>query len=285
MKTPHLIGVNLVHGCTIAGGEKAMDHLKEHLPFSLILDINPETLKAEKPLYLSAIVELNTRLKNALKALDQTTFPIVYGGDHALAIGSISAHTNPHQAVLWIDAHGDCNTPESSISQRIHGMPLAVAQGQGHPLLTQLMDSPIQAQNVLLIGIRSLDIEEEALMKAWGNRFITMETIRQNGLSWLQAEVQTFMQDHPLVHCSFDCDSMDPQLISGVNTPVKGGFTPEEMLPILKTIFKSDHLNALDIVEFNPSLDQGATKALILSITQTLYDEKGFNHDDLHLRD
>lgn len=273
MKKISHIGVTLTHGCDIKGGESAMDVLAQHLSFDERIELNQTLLKKEQPLYLTAVLDLNQRLKDTLRhRLDKGELPIVYGGDHALAIGSLAAHTHPNQAVLWIDAHGDCNTHETSLTQRIHGMPLAVAQGQGHPVLTQLVDYPIDPKHVLLIGIRDLDPLEEALMKSWGNRYITMTEIRDKGFDWLLEEVYVFMTKHEQVHCSFDCDSMDPYMIPGVNTPVSGGFTVDEILPILQTIFSSDHLNALDIVEFNPTRDTQATLSLILTLTKMLHE-------------
>lgn len=273
MKKLRSIGVTLTHGCDIQGGEKAMDVLAQHLDFDARLELNPELLKREEPLYLTAVLDLNSRLKDVLRPiLESGDVPLVFGGDHALAIGSLAAHTQANQAVLWIDAHGDCNTHETSLTQRIHGMPLAVAQGQGHPALTQLVDSPIRPENVLLIGIHDLDPLEEALMKQWGNRFITMQEIQDKGFDWLLEEVFVFMDSHAYVHCSFDCDSMDPYMIPGVNTPVSGGFTVDEIMPILQTVFSSDHLNAVDIVEFNPTRDSEATLQLILSIQKRLHE-------------
>jgi len=276
MKKIQRIGVTLTQGCTLKGGETAIDTLASIIPFDHRLDINPSLLKTEKPQYLSGIVDLNLRLKAVVSsAIQAQDFPLVFGGDHALAIGSISgvAHS-PDHAVIWIDAHGDCNTDISSISQRIHGMPLAVVQGHGHPDLTALNRYVIKAQNVLLIGIRSLDSEEEKLMNQWGNRSITMATIEQNGLEWLLAELRNFMETHAHVHVSFDCDSMDPQLISGVNTPVKGGFNVHQIRPILSTILAYDHVSSMDIVEFNPLYDNGSTFDLISSIHQLVSQAK-----------
>lgn len=268
MKTIQRIGVTLTQGCTLPGGESAMDTLAARIPFNHRLSIQESLLKTEKPQYLSAIVDLNVRLKHLVSTcIKNNEFPLVFGGDHALAIGSIAGVVQDHDhAVLWIDAHGDCNTDVSSISQRIHGMPLAVVQGQGHPDLVAINDHVIQAQNILLIGIRSLDLEEEILMKQWGNRYITMSTIEENGLEWLQSELRVFMQAHAKIHVSFDCDSMDPALISGVNTPVKGGFNVHQILPILSTVLSYDAVTSMDIVEFNPSHDDGSTFDLIHTI-------------------
>lgn len=268
MKQTVRIGVTLTHGCTITGGETAIDVLSKSIDIDQKIAIDPRLIKEESPLFLTAVADLNARLKASVREIvTQGKTPLVFGGDHALAIGSIAGATQDNdQAVLWIDAHGDCNTDETSISQRIHGMPLAVVQGHGHPVLTALIDSPIPPQNVLLVGIRDLDPEEEANMRTWGNRFITMKTIREKGNSWLCGEILTFMHSHRSVHVSFDCDSMDPSFIRGVNTPVSEGFNQEEILPLLETILNEDNISSMDIVEFNPQRDDGETLGLILSI-------------------
>lgn len=270
------IGVTLTHGCDLPGGEEAMRFLSKRFPFNASIEINKTLIKDEQPLYLSALTDFNHRLK----ALIQThtadgAFPIVFGGDHSLAIGSIAAHEMDDLAIIWIDAHGDCNTDESSLSQRIHGMPLAIVQGYGHPNLISLMDTFVESKNVLCVGIRDLDPLEKELMEKWGNQIIYMDQINEYGLDWCLAKVRNFMKQHEHVHVSFDCDSMDPLLIPGVNTPVSKGFTPEQLHPLLNEIFKSDHCIALDIVEFNPVQDNGNTLELIDDIQKRLQKAKG----------
>lgn len=270
------IGVNLVQGCDLPGGEKAMQKLNESISFEEILEIDKTLLKDEKPLYLKAITDLNLRLKESIiKHTQDNQFPIVFGGDHALAIGSIAASAKQDDwAVLWIDAHGDCNTDESSISQRIHGMPLAVTQGYGHPDLISIMDHFIPSKNVLTLGIRSLDPLEEELMKKWGLGIITMEEIHRKGLAWCIHEINAFMTKHKNIHCSFDCDSMDPALIPGVNTPVSDGFNQAEILELLSHVFKHETLKSLDIVEFNPTNDNGNTLKCVQDVCALMHSIK-----------
>lgn len=270
------IGVNLVQGCDISGGEKAMQVLSDSIDFDEILEIDQSLLKDEKPLYLTAITDLNYRIKQSI--IDHTQngeFPLVFGGDHALAIGSIAASAKDDDwAILWIDAHGDCNTDESSISKRIHGMPLAVTQGYGHPDLVSIMDHFVPSQNILTLGIRSLDPLEEALMKQWGVNIITMNEINEKGLIWCIEEVNKFMMKHQNVHCSFDCDSMDPHLIPGVNTPVNGGFNQTEIVEILKNVLQHRSLKSCDIVEFNPVQDNGNTLKCVKDVCELIHSIK-----------
>lgn len=272
MKTIRKIGVVLKEGCDIEGGQFAIDALQKHITMDDVVRLDERLIKDQDPLYLDAVVDLNEHLKASVKeAYDQGEFPLVFGGDHALAIGSITGVAQAEHSVLWIDAHGDCNTEESSDSKRIHGMPLAVVQGHGHPSLTDLVDQPIEARNILLVGIRSLDDEEEALMKQWGVRWLTMEAIRKQGLEWMHHEVMLFARQAKHLHVSFDCDSMDPMHYPGVNTPVRGGFVSEEILPLLKDVLSLENISSMDIVEYNPTRDPNFdTLNLIQAITKLL---------------
>jgi len=272
MKTIRKIGVVLKEGCDIEGGQFAIDALQKHITMDDIVRLDEKLIKDQDPLYLDAVVDLNEHLKASVKeAYDQDEFPLVFGGDHALAIGSISGVAEAEHSVLWIDAHGDCNTEESSDSKRIHGMPLAVVQGHGHPSLTYLVDHPIEARNILLVGIRSLDDAEEELMKQWGVHWLTMEEIRIQGLEWMHREVMLFAKQAKHLHVSFDCDSMDPMHYPGVNTPVRGGFVSHEILPLLESVLSLDTISSMDIVEYNPTRDPNLdTMNLILTITKLL---------------
>jgi len=269
MKTIKRIGVVLKEGCDINGGQYAMDVLSQSIKLDTVIKVNETLIKVQNPLYLDAVVDLNQRLKKEVEqTISEGSFPLVFGGDHALAIGSISAVAQEGHAILWIDAHGDCNTVESSDSKRIHGMPLAVLQGHGHPDLINLVHNTVESNNIMLIGIRSLDDEEERLMSLWGVHWITMVEIRKQGIDWLNEQVNRFIQDKKHLHVSFDCDSMDPSLFPGVNTPVKDGFKPYEILPLIKHVLNHPSISSMDIVEFNPTRDQGSTLDLIKTLNQ-----------------
>ena len=120
----------------------------------------------------------------------------------------------------------------------------------------------------MLIGIRSLDVEEESLMQEWGVHWLTMAEIRKQGIDWMNEQVNRFIQDKKHLHVSFDCDSMDPSLFPGVNTPVKDGFKPYEILPLIKHVLNHPGISSMDIVEFNPTRDQGSTLDLIKTLNE-----------------
>jgi len=269
------IGVELKEGCDIDGGDMAIKSLQDLLDFDEILSIDPEKLKKEEPLNLGAVSDLNLRLKQVVKeTLQAGDFPLVFGGDHALAIGSISATLTPDTGIIWIDAHGDCNTVESSPSHRIHGMPLAVLQGFGHPRLTFMNDVVLKAQDILQIGIRALDHQEQIQMDQWGVRYLTMKDIRSKGFDWMMKELQAFEAAHPRLHVSFDCDSLDPKEAPGVNTPAKNGLSLQEVSRIINSL-PFEKVSSMDIVEYNPLKDNGNTKAMIIAVDALVSAKKG----------
>ncbi len=265
------IGVSLKEGCNIEGAEQAIAFLKRDINFNQFIEIDHSLVSKELPHNLRAVCDINLRLQSIISnTIKQGSFPLVFGGDHALAIGSISPWIDEHFGLIWIDAHGDCNTNESSLTQRIHGMPLAVLMGHGHPDLVALVKNKLLPSQILQIGIRSLDAKEKVLMDTWGVKYLTMTEIRAMAMSDLLNIIQGFIQKHTHIHISFDCDSMDPSIIRGVNTPAKGGFKTEEMEIILKSILSSQSVDSMDIVEYNPLKDDGQTHALILQLSQML---------------
>lgn len=269
------IGVELKEGCDIPGGDMAIKSLGDLLDFDDILSVDPSLIKKENPLFKTAVHDLNLRLKETVrKTLDEGHFPLVFGGDHALAIGSISATLTKETGVLWIDAHGDCNTVESSPSHRIHGMPLAILQGHGHSKMNRINDVVLKGKDILQIGIRSLDQQEEIQMRQWGVRIITTHEIATNGLDWMISEVLAFFKAHPRMHVSFDCDSVDPYEAPGVNTPSKNGFTIDQVMSVLNAI-PFDKVSSMDIVEYNPLRDNGKTKAMIIAVDALVSAKKG----------
>ena len=269
------IGVEFIEGCGILGADLSIKSLQDMLEFDEIISIDPSLQKDENPLYLSAVSDFSQDIKLTVKrTLREGHFPLVFGGDHALAIGSVSGSLTKETGVLWIDAHGDCNTDLSSISRRIHGMSLAVLQGHGHLRLTQINDVVLKSDHILQIGIRSLDKQEAIQMKEWGVHSIMMEEIRSLGLEWMIQEVKQFMNKYPRIHISFDCDSVDPSDAPGVNTPHKNGFTQAEVFSILNAI-SFESVASMDIVEYNPLTDNGKTKAMILTIDALVHHKKG----------
>lgn len=212
-------------------------------------------------------LDLATRIE---KALDEQRFPMVLGGDHSIAMGSIagvSNHFHKQQkklGLIWCDAHADMNTPTSSPSMNIHGMPLAVALGQGHPQLVGIGGArpKVSAENTVLIGIRTIDKVEKEILRKSGVTYFTMRDIDEMGMYKVMTEALAIAGDRTAgIHLSFDLDGIDPQFAPGVSTPVPGGLNFREAHLVPELLFESGKLVSMDFVELNPFTDVSAKAA------------------------
>ena len=215
--------------------------------------------------YLPAITRAVTIMAQKTESiLYDGGFPLAIGGDHSMAIGTIAGvalhcrRVHKRLGVIWIDAHSDINTPETSPSGNIHGMPLAVTLGMGPLELTRVGGEfpKVSPQNVALIGLRDLDEGEKQAIKRLQIQSYTMTDIDKSGahavITAALADLHTKV-DH--LHVSFDLDSVDPSVAPGVGTPVAGGLTYREAHLIMEEIADSGFMHSLDIVEINPILD------------------------------
>ena len=227
----------------------------------------PETREPGDPAvrYLDPIYHVCNRLRiRACRALDQGDVPVVLGGDHSIAIGSVSGvsehfHRKGQQiGLLWVDAHGDMNTPDSSPSGNIHGMPLATLLGMGHPKLVEMggFSPKVRRQNVCLIGIRDIDDTERAILQESGVNAYTMRDIDERGIRAIMEEAVGFATDGTAgFHMSFDLDSMDPRDVPGTGTPVKGGLSWREANLLMEMASDTGAMRSLEVAELNPILD------------------------------
>ena len=197
-------------------------------------------------------------------ALRKREFPLIIGGDHSLAMGSIAANMRSDRAILWIDAHGDVNTPQSSVTKRAHGMPLASLMGYGDQRFLDIIDQPyLRPEQILLFGIRSLDDPEVIFLQQHGIRYITMSEINEKGEQVCIEEVLDHCKRFAHTHISFDLDSIDPAYCPGVSTPVSRGLHPSTPLNLIDQLFKTVSVSSMDIVEFNPILDNGDSMTIL----------------------
>ncbi len=196
--------------------------------------------------------------------------PITIGGDHSISLGSISGVSLEKEiGVIWIDAHGDMNTDEITMSGNIHGMPLALLQGYGDRDLVNCFyeGAKIEGKNVVIIGARDLDYKERELIDELGIKCISYDEIIHKGLETVLEEIKEFLQIDNL-HISFDVDSVDPEFAPAVSTPVRSGFTPEEIFTTFRFLFKNYSITSVDIVEFNPVNDKnGKTAEFVNELT------------------
>ena len=281
MKTVHLIGVPL----DLGGGRRGVDMgpsafriagLGERLAALgyAIVDKGdlpapiPETqeLRDEHKKYIRDIARVCQKVyQTALGSLDEGAMPIVLGGDHSLGAGSIAAAAewakrtkNLPIGLLWVDAHGDMNTPATSLSGNVHGMPLAALLGSEPFELAKIgsFSPKVLPAHTVLVGIRNLDAREKVAVRDAGVHVFTMKDIDRQGIaSIVEQAVNLAGNGTAGVHVSFDMDVCDPLIAPGVGTPVKGGLNYREAHMVMEIVADSGLLTSLDLVEVNPTLD------------------------------
>ena len=199
-----------------------------------------------------------------LESLEAGALPLVLGGDHSLAAGSVAAsaewvrqRTTQPVGVIWVDAHGDMNTPQTTSSGNVHGMPLAALLGREPRELASIGPSPsILPEHTVLVGIRNLDEQEKDQIRASGVHVFTMKDIDRHGIATVaERAIALASAGTGGIHVSFDLDVCDPTFAPGVGTPVKGGLDYRESHMIMELVADSQRLVALDLVEVNPTLD------------------------------
>lgn len=223
--------------------------------------------------YLEEISETCKGLAEMVRStLDADLLPLVLGGDHSIAVGTTAgaaAHYHKKSkriGIIWLDAHGDMNTPESSPSGNIHGMPLASIMGYGPAALSELagFKPMVEPGNVVLVGIRELDSKERRLVKESGVHVFTMREIDERGMREVMSEALRFAADDTAgIAISLDMDFVDPSDAPGVGTPVRGGVTYREAHLAFEMIADSRLMVSLELVEINPVIDLHNTTATL----------------------
>lgn len=191
-------------------------------------------------------------------AMGQGFLPLVLGGDHSVAMGTLGGMAKARGAggTLWIDAHGDLNRPSTSPSGNVHGMPLAAALGAaGEGFASDAYPTP-SVTRAALVGIRSLDPGERELIKELDLRVFTMNDVDRLGVERVLTEALEFLAGTPFLHVSLDLDAVDPMFAPGVGTPVRGGLSYREAHLALELVADSGRLDSLEVVEVNPILDR-----------------------------
>ena len=227
----------------------------------------------KKARYLEEIVQTCKGLAETIrKTLDEDMMPLVLGGDHSIAAGTTAGVASHFQkkskrvGIIWLDAHGDMNTPESSPSGNVHGMPLASIMGSGPVELTELagIKPMVEPRNVSLVGIRDLDSKERRFAKESGVHVFTMRDIDERGMREVMAEALRFATDDTAgAAVSLDMDFVDPSDAPGVGTPVRGGVTYREAHLALEMIADSRAMVSFELVEINPVIDLHNTTAIL----------------------
>jgi arginase len=231
--------------------------------------------------HLPEVLAWNVAVRDAVShALHGGEFPMLLGGDHCLAIGSITAiaahcrRTKKRLKVLWLDAHADFNTSAITPSGNIHGMPVATLFGFGAAALVNLSDpSPaLHKSEIVQIGIRSVDEAEKRFVHEHGLEVFDMRSIDELGMRTVMQQALTDVDDNTHLHVSFDVDFLDPAIAPGVGTTVDGGPTYREAQLCMEMIADTGRLASLDVMELNPALDvKNATASLAVDLIESLF--------------
>lgn len=231
---------------------------------------------------LKEVVEVCTQLSNKVsEVIGQGRFPLVLGGDHSIAIGTLAglaAHYE-NMGVIWYDAHADLNTPATSPSGNIHGMPLAVSIGLGDERLVNIggPTPKIKPENIIIIGARSVDPGERELIRDKGIKVYTMHEIDRMGMTRIIEESIAYLKARKVdgVHLSLDLDGLDPLYTPGVGTPVPGGITYRESHLAMEMLEEEGFITSAEFVEVNPILDErNKTADVAVALMGSLFGEK-----------
>jgi arginase len=225
--------------------------------------------------YVEAVAEVCNRIyQEILTCMAEDDFAIVLGGDHSISIGSVSAMARRRPTgVLWVDAHGDFNTPETSPSGNVHGMPVAALIGQGAPSLVNVgyAGAKLQPSQIVMIGVRDLDPEERVRLAESHISVFTMTEIDEHGIAEVTRRALDRLNFMDALHVSLDMDALDPEDAPGVGTPVRGGISYREAHLLMEILANSGKVRSMDIVEINPILDErNQTAETAVALTASL---------------
>lgn len=230
---------------------------------------------------LKSVVKANKHLAMKVSHIvKQGKFPLILGGDHSIAIGTIAGLTTHYKklGVIWFDAHGDLNTAKTSPTGNIHGMPLAASLGIGDSELTSLggFSPKIYPDNIVIVGARSLDVGEKILIKEQGIKVYTMHEIDRLGMTTVMEEsIEYLRKKTDGVHLSLDLDSLDPIDAPGVGTPVIGGISYRESHLAMEMLAEAKIITSAEFVEVNPILDErNKTANAAVALMGSLFGEK-----------
>lgn len=225
------------------------------------------------------IIDVNQKLNKEVSAsIENNRFPLVLGGDHSIAVGSVSAISKHYNnlGVIWYDAHGDLNIPEESPSGNIHGMPLRILTGEGPKELLELNSNVIKPENIVLIGMRDLDKGERQFIKDHNIKTFTMSDIDKLGIKEVIENTIEYLKSRNVdgVHLSLDVDALDPLETPGTGTRVLGGLSYRESHFALELLHQSHLISSMDLVEVNPLIDSNNyTAEQAVSLVGTIFGE------------
>jgi arginase len=263
------IGTSAIRYADLNHRLRSLGHHVQDMGNLVVPQPESQPLGNPKLKYLDQIVRVSEELAGIVTTiLQEGDFPLVLGGDHSIGLGSINGVANVHKnvGVLWIDAHADFNTDQSTPSGNIHGMVLASLAGLGNSSLTNIggWSPKIHKETIVIVGARDLDPGEQELLRTNSIHVFTMSEIDQLGITEVMQQALAIAgQNNDGIHLSLDMDALDPTEAPGVGTPVRGGLTYREAHLAMELIADSHKLVSMDVVEVNPILDRENATALL----------------------
>ena len=263
------IGTSAIRYADLNHRLRSLGHHVQDMGNLVVPQPESQPLGNPKLKYLDQIVRVSEELAGIVTTiLQEGDFPLILGGDHSIGLGSINGVANVHKnvGVLWIDAHADFNTDQSTPSGNIHGMVLASLAGLGNSSLTNIggWSPKIHKETIVIVGARDLDPGEQELLRTNSIHVFTMSEIDQLGITEVMQQALAIAgQNNDGIHLSLDMDALDPTEAPGVGTPVRGGLTYREAHLAMELIADSHKLVSMDVVEVNPILDRENATALL----------------------
>jgi arginase len=241
-------------------------------------DRSPDEIE-QNARHLGAVVEVCQGIyERAVNCVQEGEIAVFLGGDHSISVGSVSGVASQRRVgVIWVDAHADYNTPKTSPSGNVHGMPVAALLGDGpEPLVNIGYPGPkLHPSQVAMIGIRNLDFEERQRLIKSGISVFTMTDIDEHGIAQITRQALYRLNHLDYIHVSLDMDSLDPDIAPGVGTPIPGGLTYREAHLLMEILAGSGKVNSMDIVEINPILDtRNQTAEMAVELAASLFGQR-----------
>lgn len=270
----HIYGCPMHYGVGDKGLTTSLDYLSEHYPdlhFPMISEITKEEQNLPNLKNLNSVVATCEAISSyAFQVLQNDETPLFIAGDHSAVMGSISASSeymwDNHEediGLIWVDAHPDINTDETTVTGNIHGMPVAALLGLGEKSLTDFLSErpKLKPENIVMLGLRDIDPPEQQILDKYNIRYYTYAQICERGLDVCLKETINHLSRLSAIHMSFDIDSMNPDIMPGVSVPVADGFTIPEVRQIFQTLLPAMPFIAYDIVEYNHAHDKNDVTA------------------------
>lgn len=262
MRVKHIV-VPFEKGANIDGIEKSARNVYKSLSNNKIIIDTPDIKDLDNPklIHLTNNININNKVaKEVKKTFDKGEFPLIIGGDHSISIGSVSAASeiSSNLGLIWVDAHGDMNTEETTPSGNIHGMSLAALQGYGTDKLTNILykGRKVNSKNVVIFGARDFDFKEQKLIEKLDLKVISYEEIEKEKFEYSLKKISNHLKDVKKIHISFDLDVIDPIISPGVSVPVSKGINIEQSKQVIKYLINHFDVISMDLVEFNQKFDE-----------------------------